>query len=79
MCREGADAIEAAHGEVVGFLGTAAEHHVLHTIADKQSTQPYGMGTTGAGRADGHVDAFEVENGREIHRHRGVHRLEDGR
>jgi len=36
------------------------------------------VGPAGAGAGDGEVDALEVEDHAEVHRHGGVHRLEDG-
>ena len=69
--------VKRCHRVIVGLLSTTAEHHVLQSLADEHITQSNGVTATGTGRADGEVDASEVEDGAEVHVHRRVHRLEN--
>ena len=76
--RECADAVETAYRERVDFLRAAADHHVLQAVAYQQRSEADGVRAAGASARHGQVDAFELEDAREVHRHGRVHRLEDG-
>ena len=69
--------VEIGHRVIVDLLAAAADHTLLHSVADQQRGQPDGVRTARAGPRDGEVHPFQVEDHREVHRDRRVHRLED--
>ena len=46
-------------------------------LLDEHVAQTYAVAAAGTSRADGEVHAAQVEDGRKVHVHRRVHRLED--
>ena len=62
---------------MVDFLRATAKDEVLQALADEHIRQTDGVTAAGAGCTHGEVDATQAEDGAEVHRHGGVHGLED--
>ena len=74
---ESSDTVEAANGERVDFLRSAADYHILKTVLDEHTSPANGVASAGAGPGNRKVYSLELEDAGEIHRDGGVHALED--
>ena len=72
------DAVERGHTVHIRLLGTTTDHTLLQAVADEQCAESDRLRPAGTGCRGGQVDAFQMEQTGQVHRHRRVHRLEDG-
>ena len=70
--------VERCHTVEVCLLRTATHDTILHPVTDQKIGQPHSMGTRSTCSRGRQVDAAQMEQASQIHRHGGVHRLEDG-
>ena len=75
---EGLQGVKRGDAVHVVLFCSAADDAVLQAVLDQQEAQTQRLRTTGTGCRCCQIDTFQVKQRGQVHRHRRIHRLENG-